>query len=176
MKKNNNVKKTLQMNNYCLRRLAYALSMGKKDIQQLLSDVNYQLSENEIGAFVAKEDAPQFVPLPDYLLIIFLDSLIQLRRGRQEGAPTLSQKERVDMSKNIDLNNNLILNKFKIAFELKTEDIIDLLALADFRISKSELTAFFRKPEHRNYRECGNQLIRNFLTGLTIKFRQKADE
>jgi uncharacterized protein YehS (DUF1456 family) len=69
------------------------------------------------------------------------------------------------------MTNNDILKKLRIALELKDSDIIEILKLADFEISNTELSALFRNPEHKNYRECGNQLLRRFLDGLIIKNR-----
>jgi uncharacterized protein YehS (DUF1456 family) len=69
------------------------------------------------------------------------------------------------------VTNNDILKKLRIALELKDADIIEILKLADFEISKTELSALFRNPEHKNYMECGNQLLRRFLDGLIIKKR-----
>ncbi len=64
------------------------------------------------------------------------------------------------------LTNNDILKKLRVALELKDEDIIHILSLSDFEITKSELSALFRKEDHPNYRPCGDQLLRNFLNGL----------
>ena len=66
------------------------------------------------------------------------------------------------------LSNNDILKKLRIALELKDDDIIHILKLADFPISKSELSALFRREDHPNYVACGDQLLRNFLQGLII--------
>jgi len=66
------------------------------------------------------------------------------------------------------LTNNDILKKIRVALELKDEDIVKILKLADFEISKSELNALYRKPDQANYKECGDQLLRNFLNGLII--------
>lgn len=66
------------------------------------------------------------------------------------------------------LTNNDILKKLRVALQLKDEDIVDILRLADFEVTKSELGALFRNPDHPNYRECGDQLLRNFLNGLII--------
>ncbi|MDB4261608.1 DUF1456 family protein, partial [bacterium] len=71
------------------------------------------------------------------------------------------------------LTNNLILRKLKIALELQSEDIIDILKLAELELSASELSSFFRKPGHRNYRACKDQVLRNFLMGLQIKLRDE---
>jgi uncharacterized protein YehS (DUF1456 family) len=69
------------------------------------------------------------------------------------------------------VTNNDILKKLRIALELKDTDIIEILRLADFEVSRPELSALFRNPENKNYRECGDQLLRRFLDGLIIKKR-----
>jgi uncharacterized protein YehS (DUF1456 family) len=69
------------------------------------------------------------------------------------------------------LTNNDILKKLRVALELKDDDIINILKLVDFEISKTELGAIFRKDDHPNYRPCGDQLLRNFLNGLVIHKR-----
>jgi uncharacterized protein YehS (DUF1456 family) len=71
------------------------------------------------------------------------------------------------------MTNNDILKKLRIALELKDTDIIEILKLADFEITKSELSALFRNADHRNYKECGDQILRNFLNGLIIRNRGK---
>ena len=69
------------------------------------------------------------------------------------------------------MNNNDILKKLRIALNLKDTDIMEILKLADFEISKTELNAIFRKEGHRNYKVCGDQLLRRFLNGLITKKR-----
>lgn len=71
----------------------------------------------------------------------------------------------------LHMTNNDILKKLRVALKLKNTDIIDILKLVDFRISESELGAFFRKEDHPNYKECGDQILRNFLNGLIIHLR-----
>lgn len=66
------------------------------------------------------------------------------------------------------LTNNDILKKLRVALELKDDDILQILKLVDYEVSKSELTAIFRKEDHTNYMPCGDQLLRNFLNGLII--------
>lgn len=72
------------------------------------------------------------------------------------------------------MSNNDILKKLRVALKLRDDQIVDILALVDFRISKSELGAFFRKEDHPNYKECGDQVLRNFLNGLVIHLRGPA--
>jgi len=69
------------------------------------------------------------------------------------------------------LTNNDILKKLRVALSFKDDDIIEVLKLVDFEISKSELSALFRKEDHEKYMECGDQFLRNFLNGLVIKLR-----
>lgn len=66
------------------------------------------------------------------------------------------------------LSNNDILKKLRVALELKDEDVIKILKLVEFEISKSEINALYRNPEHPNFKPCGDQLLRNFLNGLVI--------
>lgn len=64
--------------------------------------------------------------------------------------------------------NNDVLKKLRVALQLRDDDIIEILSLVDFRITKTELSAFFRAEDHPNYKECGDQILRNFLNGLVI--------
>ncbi len=69
------------------------------------------------------------------------------------------------------MTNNDILKKLRVALKLRDDDIVNILALVDFRISKSELGAFFRREDHPKYMACGDQILRNFLNGLVIHLR-----
>ncbi|RKF04442.1 uncharacterized protein DUF1456 [Tenacibaculum lutimaris] len=69
------------------------------------------------------------------------------------------------------LNNNDIFKKLRVAHKLRDTDIIDICALVDFKVSKSEINAIFRKEDHPKYMECGDQFLRNFLNGLIIHLR-----
>ena len=74
------------------------------------------------------------------------------------------------------LNNNDIMKKLRVALKLRDSDIVEILKLAEFEVSESELSALFRREEHPNYRECGDQLLRRFLDGLIIRNRGKKEE
>jgi Protein of unknown function (DUF1456) len=71
----------------------------------------------------------------------------------------------------MEMTNNDILKKLRVALMLRDDQIVEILELVDFRISKSELGAFFRAEDHENYMECGDQVLRNFLNGLVIHLR-----
>ena len=74
------------------------------------------------------------------------------------------------------MTNNDVLKKLRIALKLKDTDILEILKLSGFEISNTELNAFFRKKDHRNYMECGDQVLRRFLDGLIIKMRGPASD
>lgn len=69
------------------------------------------------------------------------------------------------------MNNNDVFKKLRVALQLRDDQIVDILQLVDFRISKAELGAFFRNADHPNFMECGDQVLRNFLNGLVIHLR-----
>ena len=73
------------------------------------------------------------------------------------------------------MNNNEIFKKLRVALKLRDDQIVEILSLVDFRITKTELSAFFRAEDHPNYKECGDQILRNFLNGLVIYKRGKRD-
>jgi uncharacterized protein YehS (DUF1456 family) len=74
------------------------------------------------------------------------------------------------------MSNNDILKKLRVALKLKNDDIQKILLLANFNVSISELNAFFRNEDHPNYKECGDQILRNFLNGLVIQLRGPREE
>ncbi|MFH0754933.1 MAG: DUF1456 family protein [Candidatus Omnitrophota bacterium] len=74
------------------------------------------------------------------------------------------------------ITNNDIMKKLRVALKLRDTDIIDILKLADFEISETELSSFFRREDHPNYRPCGDQIVRRFLDGLIIRNRGIMDK
>ncbi len=69
------------------------------------------------------------------------------------------------------MDNNDVFKKVRVALSLKDHEIIEILKLSDFEMTKSELSALFRKEDHPNYQECGDQVLRKFLNGLITKMR-----
>lgn len=120
-------------------------------------------SKPELMSWLAREDEPEFVLCPDEKLARFLNGLIIKNRGpKDDGAP---EPERF-------LSNNMVLRKLKIALNLHADDLIGILKLNGFDISKHELSALFRRPDHKNYRECLDQLLRNILDGMEKHYRK----
>lgn len=156
------------INNDTLRRLRYALKLNDAKVQATFKLVGVEIPPYHLANIMCKEDEEGFVPCPNDTLVAFLDGLIIHHRGAQEG------REPQPWPKGQYLPNNEILRKIRIALKLTDEDIIVMMALAGFKVSKPELSALFRKEGHRNYKECGDQFLRNFITGLTIRNRDEA--
>lgn len=66
------------------------------------------------------------------------------------------------------MSNNDIMKKLRVALKFTDDDIVEVLKLANFRITKTELGAIFRNEDHPNFKPCGDQILRNFLNGLII--------
>jgi uncharacterized protein YehS (DUF1456 family) len=126
---------------------------------------DHEIEQSNLTGLLKKEDEEGFVNCSDDVLGYFLDGLILHKRGRKEIKPGETRKF------NSRLTNNNILKKLRIALELKEDGMLGILKLANVDISKSELTALFRKEGHKNYKECGDQFLRKFLKGLFIRYR-----
>ena len=70
-----------------------------------------------------------------------------------------------------EITNNDIIKKLRVAHKLRDDDIVKICSLVDFAVTKSEIGALYRNPEHPKYMECGDQFLRNFLNGLIIHLR-----
>jgi len=149
-------------NNDILRRIRYTLDLNDNKVIAIFSHVDYPVTREQISNWLKKEEDPEYKNCNDNQLAHFLNGLITEKRGKKEGPIPKAEKS---------LNNNLIFTKLKIAFNLKAEDVLAILGLADLEISKHELSAFFRKPNHKHYRSCKDQILRNFLMGLQLKYR-----
>jgi uncharacterized protein YehS (DUF1456 family) len=69
------------------------------------------------------------------------------------------------------MSNNDILKKLRVALQLRDDQIVDILKLVNFNVSKAEIGALFRNEDHPNFKPCGDQILRNFLNGLVIHLR-----
>ncbi len=149
-------------NNDILRRIRYAFDFSDSKMIAIFGLADHQVTREQISDWLKKDDDPAFKKCNDILLAIFLNGLINDRRGKREGPQPKPEKR---------LTNNIILKKLKIALDLKAEDILEIMDLTNVRISKHELSAFFRKPDHKHYRDCKDQVLRNFINGVLLKYR-----
>jgi uncharacterized protein YehS (DUF1456 family) len=153
------------INNDVLRSIRYMLDLADAKVVEIakLPDPAFPLEKADVQAFLLREDEPGFAACSDRVLAHFLDGLVIHRRGRDERLPPRPVEKRV--------TNNVVLKKLRVAFELKDVDMHAVFAASGHPVSKPELTALFRQPGHANYRPCRDQLLRNFLKGLTLRVR-----
>lgn len=145
--------------NDVLRSLRHMLNLRDAKILEILALADTKITLEAVQKYLTAEDEPGFVPCPDEVMARFLDGLIYFRRGKDPTRPPMPIE--------LPVTNNIVLKKIRVAFELKEEDILEILRQAGFAVSPPELSAFFRRKDHPNYRECGDQYLRNFLKGLT---------
>ncbi|MAD76103.1 MAG: hypothetical protein CML20_15165 [Rheinheimera sp.] len=149
-------------NNDVLRRLRYAFEYNNNTMSEIMALGGQTPSREQMIGWISKDDESDFGAMADVDLARFLNGLIVHKRGRKEG-PQPEPEQR--------MNNNIIFRKLKIALDFKDDDIMAVMALADFRLSKPELSAFFRRADPKHFRVCQDQVLRNFIKGLQLKFR-----
>jgi uncharacterized protein YehS (DUF1456 family) len=152
--------------NDVLRSVRYMLDLADEHIIDVihLADPDFAVDKAQVQSWLRKDEEAGFVQCPDAALARFLDGLVVHYRGKREAAEPRPFDKRI--------TNNLVLKKLRVAFELKDVDMHAVFEAAGFPLSKPELSALFRQPGHNNYRACGDQVLRNFLKGLTRRIRE----
>ncbi|HEX3904354.1 MAG TPA: DUF1456 family protein [Polyangia bacterium] len=145
--------------NDVLRSLRYLLNVGDATLADIFRLGDREIGRDEVVAFLKTEDDDGYQACGDKAMAHFLNGLVVYKRGKDEGRPPQALE--------LPVTNNTVLKKVRVAFELKDDDLIALLQRTGLTVSKGELSALFRRPDHRNYRPCGDQLLRHLLRGLT---------
>jgi len=149
-------------NNDILRRIRYTFDLDDSKMIEIFAAADFDATRAQISDLLKKDDDPDYKECSDTVLAIFLNGFINDKRGRKEGEQPEPEKR---------LTNNIIFTKLKIALNLKAEEILDILDMVEVDISKHELSAFFRKSTHKNFRACQDQVLRKFLKGMQLKYR-----
>ena len=149
-------------NNDVLRRIRYIFDYGDAKMIAIFAAADLNVTREQISNWLKSDEDESFESCVDFQLASFLNGLINDKRGKKEGEQPEPEKR---------LTNNLVLTKLKIALNMKAEDVLETLKLAGFTLGKHELSAFFRKPKHKHFRKCKDQVLRNFLQGMQLKYR-----
>ena len=124
-------------NNDVLRSIRYTFDFGDDKMMELFASGGLEVTRTQICDWLKKEEDPDFKGIYDHQLAAFLNGFIIEKRGKKEGEQPVAEKK---------LNNNVVLRKLKIALNLRDDELIEILALANFRLGKHELSSFFRNP------------------------------
>lgn len=150
-------------NNAVFKRLRFIEGFNNAKLKSIFEEVDYDANLVDIEAWQKEEEATDFKALSDVELALFLNGLINYKRGKKPGKQPPIETE---------LENNDILKKIKIAYKLTSDDILKLFKLKGKTLSKNELSAFLRNPDQDQYRVLQDQYLRNFLSGLQIHLKK----
>ncbi len=144
--------------NEILYRTKKALSLSQKDILEAYKLVDYKMEASHLDSLLKchQDEGSKLCSFEE--LGLFLDGLVTLKRGPN---PKKSNNDEV-----VELTNNLILKKLRIALELKEAETEIIFSLGEARLSKQQLASLFRKEGHKNFKECSDELLMAFLEGL----------
>ncbi len=151
------------INNDVLRSIRYILNVSDHKLIEIIALSGGTVTLPDIIRMQKPEEDRDAIFCEHEIMAHFLDGLIYFKRGKDESKPPMPFE--------LPVTNNTILKKLRVAFELKEDDIHALIESANFKIGRPELSAFMRKKDHPNYRNCGDQVLRYFLKGLSLKFR-----
>ena len=154
-------------NNDILRSIRYTLDLDDSKMITIFKLADYHITREQVCNWLKKDEDPTWQNCTDTQLAIFLNGLIIDKRGKKEGPPAEAEKR---------INNNIVLRKLKIAFDLTSEGMLKIIALAGLSMSQHELSALFRRSDHKHYRPCNDQILRNFLKGLRMQHRPQGTD
>jgi len=153
--------------NDIFRKITQSLQFDAAQIQALFAPSDIDLSEKDVANLLKTDYQPGFEAMPEYILIIFLNNLIDQERGRKADAVAEV------IEKHAKISNNDVLKKLRIAFVLHEQDLRDALKLVTIELTKSDLAALFRKAGHEYYKACDDELVLDFIEGIGKLQQQK---
>ena len=143
--------------NEILYRIQKALNLSMDEMLEIYKLESYEMSETHLDALLKRRLDKGFMLCSYEELGVFLDGLVTFKRGP---SPKKSTDEVVE------LTNNLILKKLRIALELKEAETEIIFGLADIELTKQQLASLFRKENHKNFKPCSDELLMAFIEGL----------
>lgn len=150
-------------NNDVFKRIRFIEDFTNLQLIDVFNEVDFKVEQEVIKAWQKKEDQPEFKMITDVELALFLNGLINIKRGKKPGAKPPLETE---------LENNDVLKKLKIAYQLTSDDILKLFKSKGKKVSKNELGAFLRNPDQAQYRVLQDQYLRNFMSALQVHLKK----
>jgi uncharacterized protein YehS (DUF1456 family) len=156
-------------NNDILQLIAATFDLNNSAVIEIFSLADFKATDEQVTTWLKKdqdEDEESLISLTDPEMSVFLNGFINLKRGKRDGEQAKPQAF---------LNNNMVFQKLRIALNLKSEDIIDVFQLVDINFSKHEISAFFRKPGNKHYKDCRDNTLEKFLLGVQYQLRPESN-
>ena len=147
-------------NNDLLRSIRDALGLDEATMIQIFKEAGREVGQSTVASFMKTKDEDNYIPCANPIMAFFLDGLIIHLRGRKEGSAPAAAKPVME------LGNNAILKKLRIALDLKEEDMVGVFKAGGVTVTNHEITALFRKEGHKHYKECDDQLLGRFIKGV----------
>jgi len=154
-------------NNEILRRIQHALNLKNAQIIKAYEQAGVTVAHDQVNNWLKDESEKSFSKMKDKELAVFLNGFINQKRGKKEGEQPKPE---------VELTNNMIFMKLRIALNMKAEDVLDVLEVVGISLSKYEIGAYFRKPNNKNYKKCDDQLLCDFLNGVQFTNRPDSEE
>jgi uncharacterized protein YehS (DUF1456 family) len=144
--------------NDILYKIKTALNLNEKMMLDAYALAEYDMTPEHLEHLLIRRQDKGFELCSYEELGIFLDGLVSLKRGPGPKRPNDNEV--------IELSNNLILKKLRIALELKEPETEIIFGLGEAKLSKQQLASLFRKEGHKNFKACSDELLMAFLDGL----------
>jgi uncharacterized protein YehS (DUF1456 family) len=163
-------------NNDILQLIAATFDLTNSAVIEIFSLADFKATDEQATTWLKKdqdenededEDEESLISLTDPEMSVFLNGFINLKRGKRDGEQAKPQAF---------MNNNMVFQKLRIALNLKSEDIIDVFQLVDINFSKHEISAFFRKPGNKHYKDCRDNTLEKFLLGVQYQLRPESND
>lgn len=154
-------------NNEILRRIQHALNLKNSQIMKAFEQADAPVAHDLVANWLKDENEKSCVKMKDKELATFLNGYINLKRGKKEGEQPKPEAT---------LTNNMIFMKLRIALNMKADDVLNVLEVVGVSLSKYEIGAYFRKPNNKNFKECEDQLLCDFLNGVQFTQRPESEE
>lgn len=161
-------------NNETVRRLRWALSIDDADAARMTRAGGVDASAADAAAWRAREEDPARVECSDPALGALLAGLVLERRGprqRPDEVPAPSARPPATAAPaggggSARVDNNAVMKAVRIALELRSDEVAGFVGL-----SVAETASLFRRPGTRNYRRCGDQVLRRFFAAVAARER-----
>ncbi len=144
--------------NDILYKIQKALNLSQEEMLEAYKLADYKIEASHLDSLLKRRQDEGSKLCSYEELGVFLDGFVILKRG--------PSPKKTNNDEAVELTNNLILKKLRIALELKEAETEIIFSLGEAELSKQQLASLFRKEGHKNFKECSDELLMAFLEGM----------